>query len=174
MGRSVRQMWPFGGSCRSYRKLIRSSVDGDLEEREAQALSLHLEACAACRGEMAKASAGEALVRRLVAEAAPLEGPDPGFVDRVVHRIREGASAAGDARLSVRRPRRRSVALRRQVWVPAAIGALVLALWGAHRVWLDERDAPAVAAQERQELEQIHASLQDMEAELDGLFRNWN
>jgi anti-sigma factor RsiW len=168
---SMRWFW---NSCRRYRRLIWASLDGDLGKADSEALSGHLAGCPACRAEQARADAGDALVRGFFEQTAREDGPDDGFWDRLSGRLAEDAP--------VRKARTRRAGIRsalellgrRRVWVPVAVCVMILGLWGARGTWREmERDTEGIV-QEKRELEQIQASLQEMEAELDGLYSNWN
>lgn len=69
-------------------------LDGELGEHEADLAAAHLDACEACRDELAAVQAGRALVRGL-----PFVEPPVGFVDQVIgsrrRRRRRAAAAAG-------------------------------------------------------------------------------
>lgn len=72
--------------CRTARKDISRSVDGELEARRAARLELHLEKCGDCR------SFAED-VRKIVEKAGGLEAPDPS--DKVWRNVRAGLQAGG-------------------------------------------------------------------------------
>ena len=160
----------FWNSCGRYRRLIWSSLDGDLSPTDSEALSDHLAGCPGCRAEQARADAGDALVRGFFEQTAREEGPDDGFWDRLSGRL-----VVGKPRRK-RRTRRAGLELlgHRRVWVPAAVCVMILGLWGVRGTWREMRRDTEGIVQEKRELEQIRASLQEMEAELDGLYSNWN
>jgi anti-sigma factor RsiW len=153
--------------------LIWVLLDGDISADDAAALSEHLEGCEACRREQARAQSGDALIRRMFDGENQPDGPVDGFWERLSERLEEAPARRPLGRPSVISGRSRP-AFGWRIWVPTSVGVLVLGLWGTHWLTSGDRDKETTIAREKHELEQIHASLQDMEAELDGLLRNWN
>ena len=63
--------------------------------------------------------------------------------------------------------------VRWRVLVPLAAGVVAIGIWRIHDTQLGSGSAPPDTTQEKRELEQIRASLQDMEAEMDAQLRHW-
>ena len=81
--------------CDRIEQNLDAFFDGDLPVEEAQALRIHLGGCLHCRSAHERELALRAALKRL-----PIDGPDPGFIDRAMAGAARGTARAGGKRRS--------------------------------------------------------------------------
>jgi anti-sigma factor RsiW len=148
-------------------------MDGELSPEDSVALSRHLDECITCRQAALELQAGERMMSGYFQSLAGEEVTvGHGFWHRLSARLAR-TSQGWDVRAEIRTAldwvRLR---VRWRVLIPLAAGVVAIGVWQVHDS-LDTGRASRRTAQEKRELEQIRASLQDMEAELDAQLPHW-